>query len=117
MVKIRQKKNQRIKIKTGQELGDVKKIEKEIDTLQKEIQKIIAEEQIQRMENKIEEIKKYRGVCYNNIWKIRKELNMRKRSEEGQQTMKDPNTSEMVYDPDKIKNFIEDYFKDMLTTN
>ena len=28
---------------------------------------------------------------------------MRKGSEEGQQTMKDPKTSEMVYDPDKIK--------------
>ena len=41
---------------------------------------------------------------------------MRKGSEEGQQTMKDPNTSEMVYDPNKIKLFIEDYFKDLLTT-
>ena len=103
MVKIRQKKNQRIKIKTGQELCDVKKVEEEIDTLQKEIQKIIAEEQIQRMENKIKEIKKTGRVCCNNIWKIRKELNVRKGSEEGQQTMKDPNTTEMVYDPDKLK--------------
>ena len=31
--------------------------------------------------------------------------------------MKDPNTSEMMYDPDKIKFFIENYFKDLLTTN
>ena len=28
---------------------------------------------------------------------------MRKGSEEGKQTIKDQNTSEMVYDPDKIK--------------
>ena len=36
----------------------MKKVVEEIDTLQKEIPKIIAEEQIQRMKNKIEEIKK-----------------------------------------------------------
>ena len=35
MVKIRQKKNHRIKIKSEQELGDVKKAEEEIDTLRK----------------------------------------------------------------------------------
>ena len=56
-------------------------------------------------------------IIYNNIWKIRKELNIRKGSEDGQRTMKDPNTSEMVYDPDKIKNVIDNYFKDLLTTN